>query len=100
MIDRDVLEKRPGGPYRQASKPPTGPAPPRRSVCAPRGPSFHRRPHHEGDDNVVPLFTYAPKVSGRRADPPVPTPTDRPTAARGSPGGPQPAVGHRHARPE
>ena len=42
---RDVEAKRPVGSL-PPSKPPTGPAPPRRTVCAPRGPSsFYRRPH-------------------------------------------------------
>src|SRR5438105_7397182 len=45
--DQHVKQKRPVGSL-PPSEPPTGPAPPRRTVCAPRGPSSsYRRPHRE-----------------------------------------------------
>src|SRR4051812_20186982 len=84
------------------SKPPTGPAPPRRSVCAPGTMSLHpiagRIP--EGDDHVVPLTCPLPKsaTTGVVVST-IPQATHHRVAGR-SLGGPQPAVGHRHTGPE
>src|SRR5262245_3532348 len=58
------------GPYRQAS-PPTGPAPPRRPVCAPAAlslPVSSRPPSHRSTTKVVPMSLAEVDVLPESAD--------------------------------
>src|SRR6187200_3122468 len=83
--------KRPVGSL-PPSKPPTGPAPLRRPVCAPRRAAvIPRRPPAKETTHVLPLVAQIPEFpfvgcTGPTAD----TPTARAAAGRGA-GGSQPA---------
>src|SRR5260370_31431955 len=67
------------------SKPLTGRASPRRSVCAPGTMSLHSIADYcrEGDNHVVPLATQFPEVPVTADWPTIFQPSDQPVAGRG-----------------